>query len=169
MWQSIAMIISVNLRRTIVFKIVMFMNVNLRRDTPHHLKNKRVSQGVDKERVATIIAQVGWWSQWWRRWWSQWWSQWWLRWLSFWWWLDHADACRRCKNFNITGIAKAWALVLQALQKLQHCRRALQKFFLQALQKGGEQINGDEKVVASGPEVIILVITFMLVISLVVM
>ena len=30
----------------------------LRRDTPHHLKNKRVSQGVDKERVATIIAQV---------------------------------------------------------------------------------------------------------------
>merc|ERR1719220_1334531 len=50
-----------------------------RRDTPHHLKNKRVSQGVDKERVATIIAQ--------------------------------------------------------------------------ALQKGGEQINGDEKVVASGPEV----------------
>ena len=60
MWQSIAMIIiSVNIRQTIVFKIVMFMNVNLRRDTPHHLKNKRVSQGVDKERVATIIAQVG--------------------------------------------------------------------------------------------------------------
>jgi len=29
-----------------------------RRDTPHHLKNKRVSQGVDKERVATIIAQA---------------------------------------------------------------------------------------------------------------
>ena len=58
---------------------------------------------------------------------------------------------------------------MQALQKLQHCRRALQKFFLQALQKGGEQINGDEKVVASGPEVIILVITFMLVILLVVM
>ena len=29
-----------------------------RRDTPHHLKNKRVNQGVDKERVATIIAQV---------------------------------------------------------------------------------------------------------------
>ena len=42
-----------------MLKIVMFMTVNLRRDTPHHLKNKRVSQGVDKERVATIIAQVG--------------------------------------------------------------------------------------------------------------
>ena len=27
-----------------------------RRDTPHHLKNKRVNQAVDKERVATIIA-----------------------------------------------------------------------------------------------------------------
>ena len=38
------------------------------------------------------------------------------------------------------------------------------KVFLQALQKGGEQINGDEKVVAGGPEVIILVIMFMLVI-----
>ena len=30
----------------------------IRRDTPHHLKNKRVNQSVDKERVATIIAQV---------------------------------------------------------------------------------------------------------------
>merc|ERR1719319_1485000 len=29
-----------------------------RRDTPHHLKNKRVNQSVDKERVATIIAQA---------------------------------------------------------------------------------------------------------------
>ena len=59
MWQSIVKIMTVNLRRTIELKIVMLMNVNLRRDTPHHLKNKRVSQGVDKERVATIIAQVG--------------------------------------------------------------------------------------------------------------
>ena len=40
---------------------------------------------------------------------------------------------------------------------------------MQALQKGGEQINGDEKVVAGGPEVIILVIMYMLVILLVVM
>lgn len=28
-----------------------------RRDTPHHLKNKRI-QAVDKEKVASIIAQV---------------------------------------------------------------------------------------------------------------
>jgi len=29
-----------------------------RRDTPHHLKNKRINQQVDKEKVATIIAQA---------------------------------------------------------------------------------------------------------------
>jgi len=29
-----------------------------RRDTPHHLKNKRVNQQVDKEKVATIIAEA---------------------------------------------------------------------------------------------------------------
>ena len=29
-----------------------------RRDTPHHLKNKRVHTPIDKERVASIIAQV---------------------------------------------------------------------------------------------------------------
>ena len=30
-----------------------------RRDTPHHLKNKRIHQGgVDKEKVASIIAQA---------------------------------------------------------------------------------------------------------------
>ena len=57
MGQSIVMFITVNLR--LDYCAQMFMNVNLRRDTPHHLKNKRVSQGVDKERVATIIAQVG--------------------------------------------------------------------------------------------------------------
>jgi len=29
-----------------------------RRDTPHHLKNKRINMAVDKEKVASIIAQV---------------------------------------------------------------------------------------------------------------
>ena len=29
-----------------------------RRDTPHHLKNKRINKQVDKEKVATIIAQA---------------------------------------------------------------------------------------------------------------
>lgn len=29
-----------------------------RRDTPHHLKNKRIHTAVDKEKVASIIAQV---------------------------------------------------------------------------------------------------------------
>lgn len=29
-----------------------------RRDTPHHLKNKRINQQVDKEKVASIIAQA---------------------------------------------------------------------------------------------------------------
>lgn len=29
-----------------------------RRDTPHHLKNKRIASTVDKEKVASIIAQV---------------------------------------------------------------------------------------------------------------
>ncbi len=29
-----------------------------RRDTPHHLKNKRINQQVDKEKVANIIAQA---------------------------------------------------------------------------------------------------------------
>lgn len=29
-----------------------------RRDTPHHLKNKRINTTVDKEKVASIIAQV---------------------------------------------------------------------------------------------------------------
>lgn len=29
-----------------------------RRDTPHHLKNKRITTSVDKEKVASIIAQV---------------------------------------------------------------------------------------------------------------
>lgn len=29
-----------------------------RRDTPHHLKNKRVTTPVDKDKVANIIAQV---------------------------------------------------------------------------------------------------------------
>ena len=51
-----------SLIQAICFKKISFFRhenvVFLRRDTPHHLKNKRVSQGVDKERVATIIAQV---------------------------------------------------------------------------------------------------------------
>lgn len=29
-----------------------------RRDTPHHLKNKRIHAAVDEEKVASIIAQV---------------------------------------------------------------------------------------------------------------
>lgn len=29
-----------------------------RRDTPHHLKNKRIHTSLDKEKVASIIAQV---------------------------------------------------------------------------------------------------------------
>lgn len=29
-----------------------------RRDTPHHLKNKRIHTSFDKEKVASIIAQV---------------------------------------------------------------------------------------------------------------
>lgn len=29
-----------------------------RRDTPHHLKNKRIHTSIDKEKVASIIAQV---------------------------------------------------------------------------------------------------------------
>lgn len=29
-----------------------------RRDTPHHLKNKRIHTAIDKEKVASIIAQV---------------------------------------------------------------------------------------------------------------
>lgn len=29
-----------------------------RRDTPHHLKNKRITATVDKDKVASIIAQV---------------------------------------------------------------------------------------------------------------
>ena len=29
-----------------------------RRDTPHHLKNKRIHASMDKEKVASIIAQV---------------------------------------------------------------------------------------------------------------
>lgn len=29
-----------------------------RRDTPHHLKNKRIHTPVDKDKVASIIAQV---------------------------------------------------------------------------------------------------------------
>lgn len=29
-----------------------------RRDTPHHLKNKRINAAVDKDKVASIIAQV---------------------------------------------------------------------------------------------------------------
>lgn len=29
-----------------------------RRDTPHHLKNKRIHSNVDKDKVASIIAQV---------------------------------------------------------------------------------------------------------------
>lgn len=34
-------------------------NVRLhRRDTPHHLKNKRINATVDKDKVASIIAQV---------------------------------------------------------------------------------------------------------------
>ena len=82
--------------------------------------------------------------------------------------MDHVDACRRCKKFNIAGIAKKMSIGFAGVAKTSKLL-ALQKVFLQALQKGGEQINGDEKVVASGPEVIILVITFMLVILLVVM
>lgn len=29
-----------------------------RRDTPHHLKNKRIVPSIDKDKVASIIAQV---------------------------------------------------------------------------------------------------------------
>lgn len=29
-----------------------------RRDTPHHLKNKRINATIDKDKVASIIAQV---------------------------------------------------------------------------------------------------------------
>lgn len=29
-----------------------------RRDTPHHLKNKRIHTAIDKEKVASLIAQV---------------------------------------------------------------------------------------------------------------
>lgn len=29
-----------------------------RRDTPHHLKNKRIHTAIDKDKVASIIAQV---------------------------------------------------------------------------------------------------------------
>lgn len=29
-----------------------------RRDTPHHLKNKRINTVIDKEKVASILAQV---------------------------------------------------------------------------------------------------------------
>lgn len=29
-----------------------------RRDTPHHLKNKRIHSTIDKDKVASIIAQV---------------------------------------------------------------------------------------------------------------
>lgn len=29
-----------------------------RRDTPHHLKNKRITATIDKDKVASIIAQV---------------------------------------------------------------------------------------------------------------
>lgn len=38
-----------------------------RRDTPHHLKNKRISsttKNADLEKVASIIAQVGWLVDW---------------------------------------------------------------------------------------------------------
>lgn len=30
-----------------------------RRDTPHHLKNKRINTAIDKDKAAAIIAQVG--------------------------------------------------------------------------------------------------------------
>lgn len=29
-----------------------------RRDTPHHLKNKRINVAIDRDKVASIIAQV---------------------------------------------------------------------------------------------------------------
>lgn len=29
-----------------------------RRDTPHHLKNKRINAAIDRDKVASIIAQV---------------------------------------------------------------------------------------------------------------
>lgn len=29
-----------------------------RRDTPHHLKNKRINMAIDRDKVASIIAQV---------------------------------------------------------------------------------------------------------------